>query len=302
MTPSATMTHDEFEALLVAVALDVATDDETHAVLRHVATCAACGAELARLRRESAQLLLATPAVPSTIADADELARMRERVLARARADVRPLAETATAAEPRTAADVRPMANVPDVRRRSLTAVHAAAPWAAALAATLAIAVVGIGRERAERRELAAALAAGEQAAGARAAQTAELRASLAQRDSLLDAVVGAQVTTFQLSGTRSAEPRAAMYWNRATNAWTFVARALPALAPGRTYQVWLVTRGGPVSVGVAQPDARGEVTLRAEAALDRADLRGVAVTEEAAGGVPAPTGAVVLEAVAEPD
>lgn len=72
-------------------------------------------------------------------------------------------------------------------------------------------------------------------------------------------------------------------------------ADGLEPLDSEQTYQVWAITAGEPVSLGLLGPAAGGE----ALGAL-RADLSGVdavAVTAEPAGGSVGPTGDIVLEA-----
>ena len=68
------------------------------------------------------------------------------------------------------------------------------------------------------------------------------LGAVVADRNKLLASFAGADVKLVRLASAQSAPPRALMFWNQATNGWTFVAHNLAQLKPGRTYQLWLVT------------------------------------------------------------
>jgi anti-sigma-K factor RskA len=61
------------------------------------------------------------------------------------------------------------------------------------------------------------------------------------------------------------------------------------------TYQVWLVTDNQKISAGTFRPDAEGKTFMHARYALDRNALRSVAITEEPEGGMPAPTGPMVV-------
>lgn len=74
---------------------------------------------------------------------------------------------------------------------------------------------------------------------------------------------------------------------------WAF---HLPPPAPGKTYQLWWIGSAGPVSAGTFDVDARGQGRVE----IDRVDRPGEiqvwAVTLEPAGGVPQPTGAMVLK------
>ena len=69
----------------------------------------------------------------------------------------------------------------------------------------------------------------------------------------------------------------------------------LPPLQPGRTYQVWLLTAGMPVSAGLLTPDAAGRST--GVYAVPQAGVMptGIALTEEPEGGLPQPTGQPIL-------
>jgi hypothetical protein len=103
----------------------------------------------------------------------------------------------------------------------------------------------------------------------------------------------------FNLVGQPGA-PRAfaQLLWSR-SRGLVFSGSRLPALAAGTTYQMWLLTNGEPVSVGLLTPDAAGRVTLATDAppAVPRPVI-GVSVTTEPTGGRRAPSGAVVLARV----
>ncbi|MFL6200538.1 MAG: anti-sigma factor domain-containing protein [Thermoanaerobaculia bacterium] len=74
-----------------------------------------------------------------------------------------------------------------------------------------------------------------------------------------------------------------------------FYAFDLPALAPDKTYQLWWIEGGKPVSAGIFNVDERGTGSVRVERAPTGA-TDAWAVTVEPAGGVPAPTGEMVLK------
>ncbi len=73
-----------------------------------------------------------------------------------------------------------------------------------------------------------------------------------------------------------------------------FVAAGLPALAPGKTYELWFIAGVKPVPAGTFAVDGKGSATVRV------ADLPSTnlvwAVTIEPKGGVPQPTGVMVLK------
>lgn len=74
-----------------------------------------------------------------------------------------------------------------------------------------------------------------------------------------------------------------------------FHAYGLPPAPPGKTYQLWWIAAGKPVSAGIFEVDDTGTASL--EIAGDPPpDVDLWAVTVEPAGGVPQPTGAMVLK------
>jgi anti-sigma-K factor RskA len=80
------------------------------------------------------------------------------------------------------------------------------------------------------------------------------------------------------------------------------MAEHLPALQRGRTYQLWVVTKQAPVSVGMFTVEPDGSMAtmmpLTAEAMLNPV---AVAVTIEPEGGMPSPTGPKVLVGMLSP-
>lgn len=72
-----------------------------------------------------------------------------------------------------------------------------------------------------------------------------------------------------------------------------FAAEALPPLPAGRTYQLWTIVAGQPVSHGVFEPSTDGSAQVLAQAPPGA--VQAIAVTIEPDGGVPAPTGDKVL-------
>ncbi|HEX5719078.1 MAG TPA: anti-sigma factor [Thermoanaerobaculia bacterium] len=74
-----------------------------------------------------------------------------------------------------------------------------------------------------------------------------------------------------------------------------FYAFDLPALTPDKTYQLWWIEGGKPVSAGVFKVDERGTGSIQVERA-PRGATDAWAVTVEPAGGVPQPTGEMVLK------
>jgi anti-sigma-K factor RskA len=75
-----------------------------------------------------------------------------------------------------------------------------------------------------------------------------------------------------------------------------FYAFNLPPLAPEKTYQLWFIAGGKPVSAGTFAVDPRGTGSVRVERVTEAKDIQAWAVTIEPQGGVPQPTGPMVLK------
>jgi anti-sigma-K factor RskA len=258
------MRHDEASESLAAAALDALSADEQAAVLAHAATCPQCGAELEALRQALAALGNSTPPAASPPAPDIEqrLKRIRMRLLARAQADRAPFRS----------------------RRSGL------APWLA-LAAAIVIAVLLLNQVRSTNAALAQA---SQSAAAAKAALDTAL-AKIAQADREIKDLTGPKTSVVSLSTTGAAEATALMFWDKTDNSWAFYAHHLPPPPSGKTYQIWLLTPSEKISAGTFTPATDSSVEVHATYALPPDALKGVAVSEEPTGGVPQPTGRIVI-------
>lgn len=311
------ISHEDVRAALAAEALDALDGEERARVHAHLAGCAECRRELEALRAAAASLAHAAPPRPMEPARS---ARLRARLVARAAADhdaaggdgvaadglgargadddvtlVRPAAppvdDTTVIAAPRPAAS--PMASDPAVipiDRGRRSGARFGAGWLAAAAslvlfvATAAYAWTLRGRYEA----LAARVAELEEHRGS-------LARSLADRDQRLAAVSDPGVQVIDLASNDIRAPSGRMFWNVATHRWTFFAHNLPALRPGRDYQLWLVTPEGPVGAGTFKSDRAGHAMVEATYDLPPERLRAIAVTEEPEGGLPKPSGTPLI-------
>ncbi len=73
------------------------------------------------------------------------------------------------------------------------------------------------------------------------------------------------------------------------------LASELPPAPPGRVYQLWVIVKGSPRSVGVFDADTSGRALHVETGPLEVSDELSVAVSVEPIGGVPQPTGPIVL-------
>ena len=87
-------------------------------------------------------------------------------------------------------------------------------------------------------------------------------------------------------------------YVNPSTRDALFYAFDLPSLPVGKTYELWFIAAGKPVAAGTFEVDPRGTGTVRVERVTDASRIEAWAVTIEPRGGVPQPTGAMVLKGV----
>ena len=287
------VSHSEAAELLPEAALDALSPDDQAGVVAHATGCPECGPTLIALRDALAQLAFAAP--PVTV-DAVSRARVRTRLLARARADL----SVADGSQPAAASDGPPASGSPWPPPRAIAggAGQTRRSWAASpvLGWGLAIAAGIIGVIAVQHR----ATLDGEQFTAERTtllARVQALRDSVEARDAFVRAVTGKQVSTMQLTSSAVRAPWAWMFWDHAANRWTLVARDLPAPAAGKTYQLWLVTPHAKISAGTFNPQPDGGAEVQATYPLAADSLRAIAVTEEPAGGVPQPTGALIIAA-----
>lgn len=262
---SDTRSHEDLRGALAAEALGVLDGDGRAELLAHLGACPACRAELAELHETAAALAYAAPPAPL---DAERSARIRARLLARA------------------AADTRGAAVIPLLR--------GAAParggwWAAAAAMTLLAGAGGYALTQQGRVDrLSARLAALE-------AERAALRGEVASRERTLSELADRRVRVIELASSDPRAPSGRMFWNPASGAWTFFAHGLPPVDRDRAYQLWLITPGRKLNAGTFTPGPDGTAVVQTRYDLPTDSLRAVAVTEEPAGGVPAPTGNPVV-------
>jgi anti-sigma-K factor RskA len=125
--------------------------------------------------------------------------------------------------------------------------------------------------------------------------QLAEVRRTASDAQSRIAVLTAPDMSRVELAG-QTVAPQASgrAFWSR-TRGLVFTASNLPALPPGRTYQLWVVTAQAPVSAGLLKPDANGAVNAVFNPPGNIPSATAMAVTIEPDGGVPAPTGAMYL-------
>jgi anti-sigma-K factor RskA len=263
----ASMTHDELRELSGSYALDALSEVDRQAFETHLSTCADCTREVQEFRAVASALPFAVPQI-------DPPAALRDRVL-------------------RTA--VAPGVVIP-IKTRPAKAEWTLPAWLS-VAASFAAVALGLYtltlRQRIDLLEERLRDANARVEESAKAATLASLRADRAEE--MTSVLAAGDVRRIDLVGQKTA-PGAAGYafWSPSRRVLLFSAANLPALSPGRQYQLWVIPKDGkPVSAGLLNLDQRGRVIALADS--PNADPGTVAVSEEPAGGVPQPTGPVVL-------
>jgi anti-sigma-K factor RskA len=252
--------HGEIQELLTGYALGGLTPEEHARVQAHLRVCAECSQRLRSLSVLAEGLGRAVPQMEPPLG-------LRSRVLA-------------AAVKSPPAKTTRP----------------APAGWlllAASIAALVAGGYTLMLRQqvRALQQEIAQMRAEAQNAAN----EVAQARQQIQAAQDTLQILAAPDVTQVQMAGQAPAAGATGRALLSQSRGLVVSASALPALPPGRVYQLWIVPDGAPpVSAGLMTPDASG----RATAVLTGANLpmaAAIAITLEPAGGVPTPTGPMYL-------
>ena len=122
--------------------------------------------------------------------------------------------------------------------------------------------------------------------------QEAELRDRLAVSQGVIDLLRDPAARVVALRGSGSSEAWGRLVWHETNGGYLLVAN-IPPPPPEKVYELWTISGGQPRPAGVFTVDASGRATH--PVAPTRAPVDVFAVTLEPAGGVPAPTGPIVL-------
>ena len=273
--------HEALRELSGFYVLGALRADERAEFDAHLATCVACRSEVAALRPVVAAMAYTVPqtAPPESL---------RDRVL-----------RTVTGSEVR-AGEVGTTDPAADVKVVP-TFTRAARPVAAWMLAAASLAVaVALGGYSILLRNRIADLDARLQDALTQALmaqrQFADARRVAVDAQSQVAVLAAPDLVRIDLVGQPNAPTaRARAFWSRAQG-MVFTASDLPSLPAGRVYQVWALTAAGPpISVGLLEPGQPPGTTTVFRTSPDMPQPAQVAVSDEPAGGVPAPTGAIWL-------
>lgn len=158
-----------------------------------------------------------------------------------------------------------------------------AAAWAAAAAAVVC-AVLFWQQLQTTRRALRDLQARFDDFAG----RQEDVTAQNTRYRQLLDILAAPDTFTVELDAASNARIHA--YWND-RQGLVVAGRNIPRPEPGRELQLWVVPRSGaPESIEVFRPDGEGNALILAQPRTSIAEADALAITDEPAGGSPAPT------------
>jgi len=261
------MTHDELRDLSGGYALGALSEADRRAFEAHVATCPECTEEVRGFAAVASGLAASVPQV-------DPPAALRDRVL-----------RAAVAGPPRAIAGEAPSS------RRGVFAFLSAAAALVALA-------LGLYAQSLQQR-----IRVLEEELRLASARTADVQRQLVQykvasdRASEIRAILAApDLRRIDLAGQKAAPGASGRAFWSPTHGLVVAFDSLPPTAADRVYQLWVIPPGStvPISAGLLdlQPDGRA-IALGAPGSAARVGT--VAVTLEPAGGVPAPTGDMIV-------
>ena len=119
------------------------------------------------------------------------------------------------------------------------------------------------------------------------------LNAVAAEQQRSLAVLAAADLVRFDLRGD-AAPARARAFWSH-RHGMVFTAEGLAPVPAGRTYQLWVISGGKPISAGVFEATATGEARIVMPTPVTLTQVDAVAVTVEPAGGLAAPSTAPIL-------
>lgn len=255
--------HEEILSL-AAIGVPLAGEESAEYERLLEEECAECEALLPELRRAASGLAAAAPArtpPPS----------LKERIFA----SLPPAVPLAGARPSPLAAERSP----------------AFAAWAFAAAAATLFVIVALddARLRRQREELRAENSE-------LAARVEADRSELARRDLRARVLESDDVRVLFLGG-QGPQPgaRAKVFWSENAKRGILVAGNLEPLPPDRQYQLWVFQDGKPVDAGVFDADPSGRAIFESKDLAAIRTAENFAVTIEPRGGVPQPTGPMVL-------
>jgi hypothetical protein len=251
------MAHNErLEELVALRAMELSLGDDAAELTRHLDEgCPTCERLLVEFREAASALAVEAPPQPPR-------PELREKILA----------------------SLGPS-------RRAAPAPPSWPRWALGLAAAVLVAVLisddmRLRREREELRSQTAQLADNLESA----------KRDLGRRDLRVRVLESDDVKILFLGG-KEPQPsaRAKVFWSEKAKRGILLAGNLTPLPADKQYELWVFDKGKPVPAGVFDADAAGRVLFESPDLSGIATAQNFAVTIEPRGGVPQPTGPIIL-------
>ena len=222
----------------------------------------------------------------------DEGCETCERLLAEFRVAATALSVEAPALAPRPQVREKILASLGPARTPA--APPPAPTWTSWLLGLAALVVFGVlinddmrlRRQREELRSQAMQMAASLDSA----------KRDLARRDLRVRVLESEDIKVLSLGG-KDPQPsaRARVFWSEGAKRGILLAGNLAALSPDKQYELWVFDKGKPVPAGVFDVDASGRALMESPDLSAISAAQNFAVTIEPRGGVPQPTGPIVL-------
>jgi anti-sigma-K factor RskA len=261
--------HPQYDEDFELYELGVLDGSDKTELETHLAGCPECRAKLEAARGRLALLALAAP-------ESEPPAAVRERILESFREQCPKRREEAPAVPARGGFRTRLWA------------------WTWAVACLVLFAVAAwLAREDGRLSKQVAEL---ELTHKQLVASSQDLRAAAARAQAVLEVLTAPQTVQVDLSPQAAHPvPHGKAFYNR-DRGLLFYTTNLDSLPSDRTYELWLIpTEGTPVDVGIFNTDAQGNGQLILPTLPQGVTAKAFAVTNEPAGGVPAPTGPILL-------
>jgi len=223
--------HEQYGEDLALYALGALDGDERLALEKHLETCGVCREELAALRGDMAVL-------STSVMGPHPPQRSRQRLM------------EAIAKEPKTA--TLPSSDVRSRESKRSFSWWGALGWLAA--AAMLLVVLRMRGENDRLRDSVATLGSLVKH------QTSELED--ARR--VADTITAPEAQKVVLVAAKTPpQPQGKTFYLRDRSSLIFVANNLPALAPEKIYELWLIPKtGAPIAAGLFKPDAHGSATV----------------------------------------
>jgi anti-sigma-K factor RskA len=125
----------------------------------------------------------------------------------------------------------------------------------------------------------------------------AQQELQLRQANEVLAMLADPTAARFTLSAAKTPpQAQGKTIYAREKGSLLFLASDMPALAPQKTYELWLIpATGAPIPAGLFQPDAHGSATIINPPLPTGVEAKTFAITVEPAGGSSAPTSQPIM-------